>query len=274
MPPALQHPALAQSAKSFIQVPQRLLAAIEHILITIATLPYYRLYHFNTLDPIRKLAQLASTPSDSEKVHRALSSWRERKLRELQFTTISCTVLAAAVIGAFSWTTIADAYWLTHGFWHMSLILAILGILLSASEVTVLDLLGPLTLPPPSHAQALSTIDGMVDRYRPLLLSPTTSASGGQHYVPRRKMVFTWQAPVMFMSYSVCAFLGGLTILVCTPFIRHEREWGSGHNIAVMYLTAFVGGVTAFAFCSFWVYHYVDVGHDDCNHNANGGTGP
>lgn len=145
---------------------------------------------------------------------------------------LQCTVLAAAVIGAFSWTTIADAYWLTHGFWHMSLILSILGILLSASEVTVLDLLGPLTLPPtPSHAPALSNIDVVVDRYRPLLLSPTTSGSVAQHYVPRRKMVFTWQAPVMFMSYSVCAFLGGLTILVCTPFIRHEREWGSGHNV-------------------------------------------
>jgi hypothetical protein len=115
----------------------------------------------------------------------------------------------------------------------MSLILAILGILLSASEVTVLDLLGPLALPPPSHAQALSNIDGIVDRYRPLLMSPTTASTTAQHYVPRWKMVFTWQAPVMFMSYSVCAFLGGLTILVCTPFIRHEREWGSGHNVSI-----------------------------------------
>ena len=83
-------------------------------------------------------------------------------------------------------------------------------------------------------------------------------------------MVFTWQAPVMFMSYSVCAFLGGLTILVCSPFLRGDK-WGSGHNvriavdpvmscknlrgrllmgvqIAVMYLTAFAGGVTAFVF--------------------------
>lgn len=115
----------------------------------------------------------------------------------------------------------------------MSLILAILGILLSASEVTVLDLLGLLPLPPPSHAYALSSIDGIIDKYRPLLMSPTTAGTTAQHYVPRWKMVFTWQAPVMFMSYSVCAFLGGLTILVCTPFIRHEREWGSGHNVRI-----------------------------------------
>lgn len=34
------------------------------------------------------------------------------------------------------------------------------------------------------------------------------------------------------------------------------------NKIAVMYLTAFAGGLTAFVFCSYWVYHYVDLGLD------------
>jgi hypothetical protein len=134
----------------------------------------------------------------------------------------------------------------------MSLILAILGILLSASEVTVLDLLGPIRSPPQHGAAAM-------ERYRPLLLaavplpSPSsisplqktgtqataTTAGAAQSYVPRRKMVFIWQAPLMFMSYSVCAFLAGLTILVCSPFIRGEQEWGVGHNVRSSFLFLF-----------------------------------
>jgi hypothetical protein len=29
-----------------------------------------------------------------------------------------------------------------------------------------------------------------------------------------------------------------------------------------MYLTVFIGGLTAFVFCSYWVYHYVDLEDD------------
>ncbi|KAF1851255.1 uncharacterized protein K460DRAFT_382724 [Cucurbitaria berberidis CBS 394.84] len=224
--------------------------------VRIATLPYYRLYHFNTIDPLKNIATLASeSPPNAKTLQRAVSSWRSRKLGELQFITISCTVLAAAVIGAFSWTTIENAYWLTHAFWHSSLILAILCILLSASEITVLHLLGPLQSISQSFRDA-----NTVERYKPLLLSFGTDNI--PKYVPRKKMVVTWQGPLMFMSYSVCTFLAGLTILVCTPFIRHGRNWTTGHNIATMYLMVLAGGLTAFVFCSFWVYYYVDLGLD------------
>lgn len=90
------------------------------------------------------------------------------------------------------------------------------------------------------------------------------------------KMVFTWQCPMMFMAYSVCAFLAGLTILVCTPLIRREGAWNAGCNvrpllllllematkcaqIAVMYLTVSAIAGTMFVFCSYWVYYYVDL---------------
>ena len=137
---------------------------------------------------------------------------------------MKCTVLAAAVIGAFSWTTIEEAHWLTHGFWHASLILSILGILLSASQVTVLHLLGP--LPSPSKPVR---VQEAIDRYRPLLLSNVSDSRG--NFGPKKKMVFTWQCPMMFMAYSVCAFLAGLTILVCTPLIRKDGKWNAGCNV-------------------------------------------
>jgi hypothetical protein len=35
-------------------------------------------------------------------------------------------------------------------------------------------------------------------------------------------MLFIWQFPSMTMSYAWCTFLGGLTMYMSTPFIRHE----------------------------------------------------
>jgi hypothetical protein len=58
--------------------------------IRLATLPYYRLYHFNTVDPLEKIAILASRPSpDFRKLSRTVASWRARKLSELQFIIIA-----------------------------------------------------------------------------------------------------------------------------------------------------------------------------------------
>ena len=94
-------------------------------------------------------------------------------------------------------------------------------------------------------------------------------------------MIFTWQCPIMFLSYSVLFFLAGLTILVCTPLIM-GHSWDAGYSVsdvipiriipvqfalltrlevAMVYLatTAVAGGV--FMFCSFWIYHYVDLEH-------------
>lgn len=34
-------------------------------------------------------------------------------------------------------------------------------------------------------------------------------------------------------------------------------------QIAVVYLTVFAGAGTVFVFCSFWVYHYVDLEFDE-----------
>ncbi|KAF2450957.1 hypothetical protein P171DRAFT_427223 [Karstenula rhodostoma CBS 690.94] len=247
-----------QVLRTFQCIVKRIIHTLTTLLVHIATLPYYRLYQFNTRSPMRNIAKLASeTPPDDAKLLRALLSWRSRKISELQFTTVSCTVLAAAVIGAFSWTTVEEAHWLTHGMWHSSLILAVLGILLSASEVTVLYILGPteMTVKPYRSKPILQ-------RYHPLLLSRSNDST--QAFVLRRKMMFTWQGPLMFMSYSVCTFLGGLTVLVCTPLIRYKKgdRWISGHNVAVVYLVVLVLAGALFVFCSFWIYHYVSAGLD------------
>lgn len=65
----------------------------------------------------------------------------------------------------------------------------------------------------------------------------------------------------MLMSYSVCSFLAGLTILVCTPLLR-RTPWNTESNIAVTYLAVAVITSLIFLFCSFWVYRFVDLEHD------------
>jgi hypothetical protein len=51
---------------------------------------------------------------------------------------------------------------------------------------------------------------------------------GSQNYAIRWKMVFTWQAPMMLMAYSVIFFLAGLTVYVCTPLFNGEANTPGG----------------------------------------------
>lgn len=136
------------------------------------------------------------------------------------------------MIGSFSWTAIPNAYWVSLALWYCSLVLSILGILVAAQQIAVLTLLGE---------PKVSKASGDIRRYRPLLLAevgerefdvrPYSDGSNRGIWRPRWKMVFTWQCPVMFMSYSVCFFLAGLTLYICTPLIR-GAQWSEGVNVS------------------------------------------
>ena len=149
-----------------------------------------------------------------------------------------CAVLAGAVIGSFSWFSITDAFWLASACWYTSLFLSVLGILLSAQQMAVFQFLGD--VPHSDCRLARSTMN----RYRPLLIERAPSGGSGsntqtlnteiQRYRPKRSMVFTWQCPMMFMSYSVCLFLLGLTLVVITPLIRiRKRGWNDAVNVTL-----------------------------------------
>ena len=156
----------------------------------------------------------------------------------LRFIGYQSAVLAAAVIGTFSWNAVSDAYWLASAFWYCSLVLAILGLALAAQEVAVLDLIR-------TRQSAEQPITSKADmrRYLPLIL--TESRSGDREserristesndvgvWSPKWKMVFAWQCPIMFLSYSVCFYLAGLTNFVCTPLIRRE-SWNTNSKVS------------------------------------------
>ena len=151
--------------------------------------------------------------------------------------TFKCAILAAATIGAFSWNAIGDAYWLALAFWYTSLVLSVFGILLAAQQVSVLQILGP----PPKKADGDALEKTEIRRFLPLILTevpslgrinPISNDGSVGAWQPRWKMVFIWQCPTMFLSYSVVFFLSGLSIFVCTPLIRRD-QWSTASNVSV-----------------------------------------
>ena len=124
--------------------------------------------------------------------------------------------------------------------WFSSLTLSLIGILLSAQQVSALILLGDVPEDPQSPSASKT-----IQRYLPQLLlrserSSTWSSDMERHRVGvpvgswtlRWKSVFIWQCPMMFAGYSVLAYLVGLTILVSTPLIRRE-PWGPASNVSL-----------------------------------------
>lgn len=175
-----------------------------------------------------------------------------------------------------------DSYWLASAFWYCSLVLSILAILTSAQQIGVLDLLDSRqTDRKPASARL------RVRRYLPLMLTEVPPRNNGAGYDendigewrPRWKMVFTWQCSIMFLAYSVTFYLVGLTIFICTPLIRRDT-WSTGSNVstsrprqvsleeltnikvAVIFLVMSAVAGAIFIFCSFWIYHYIDLEDD------------
>ena len=130
-----------------------------------------------------------------------------------------------------------EAYWLASAFWYTSLVLSIFGIMLAAQQTSVLHLLGK---PAPSAVDVCLEKTNM-HRFLPLILTEKRRqdlrgmrslnlGEGNKQWRPRWKMVFIWQCPMMFTSYSVCSFLIGLTLFVCTPLIRADT-WNTACNV-------------------------------------------
>lgn len=108
--------------------------------------------------------------------------------------------------------------------------LAIIGIVTSAQQIAVLSILDNI----PLKVDSPVAIDS-IRRFLPILLteiqSPPieTEAELSINRIgiwrPKWKMIFLWQCPQMFMSYSVILFLAGLVVLVSTPLIE-RHPWG------------------------------------------------
>jgi len=202
------------------------------------------------------------------------------------------TLLAAAVIGCFSWTTPqngSEQHWLGPAAWYCSLILSLTAVLLSSSEAFIFsaiknappgspesssetDITRSGTMPDrliqelamivhcegrgvqPAGAVRMGTVSSCsipsvntgvptnhTERHRSDQqqqdLDPEEATRGSDHergadpirVTIRWNMVFTWQAPIMLVAYSVVAFFVGLVVYVCKPlYDGHEGEYLNG----------------------------------------------
>jgi hypothetical protein len=238
------------------------------------------------------IAKSVRNQDDDESISSRLRHWQERKLDEFKFVAAAVrnlyipplsalsffpgpqrnvenlfigrytdsayqgTLLAAAVIGCFSWPKPSTVFWLGPACWYSSLVLSLFSVLLSSSEAFVFT-----SIRKPSremewrkqlamvlYESAKDDVNlGMSDLSRGATptgtsaadreLQSTTSAmqvETGETPVRvsvRWNMVFTWQAPIMLMSYSVVFFLTGLTIYVLTP-LYDGREFDGDSRVS------------------------------------------
>jgi len=134
------------------------------------------------------------------------------------------------VIGCFSWGPIVDEYWLGPAFWYTILVLSILAILLSSSQAFLFNALKEPSVEDYQHYLPLivATLDNSPHVNEELTSPNESRLPMDTLFVPKWKMMFTWQCPMMFMAYSVISFLGGLTIYVCTPLFNGEFSTDRG----------------------------------------------
>ena len=123
--------------------------------------------------------------------------------------------------------------------------------MLAAQQVAVLQLLGKPHLTQQTNNGDYAPEKADVRRFLPLILREVTrpaelsSARRAEsaapwdsdivigEWRPRWKMMFVWQCPSMVLSYSVCFFLAGLTLFVCTPLIRGDT-WSSASDVRLL----------------------------------------
>ncbi|KAK8138124.1 hypothetical protein PG984_001504 [Apiospora sp. TS-2023a] len=245
------------------------------VLMHTLTLPYYRFFRQNTLLPIQAIAKAINVRRDEEEIHLMLARWRERKLYELHYIQIAGTLLSGAVIGCFSWTPRDKEHWLGPAAWYSCLILSLFAILLSSSEAFIFSNIrapaptltehGPVSSPLSVEVSMIIHIDRGGSRTeqeaegrRETVAATAPSLVPPARALVRWNMVFTWQAPIMLLSYSVVSFLVGVTVYVCTPLYTDNDSLG-GRAAAYFYLSWFAVAGAVFMWCSFWAYKFVDL---------------
>ncbi|KAI1468414.1 uncharacterized protein F4812DRAFT_471003 [Daldinia caldariorum] len=137
-----------------ITLTMRLRSILSHVAsllgrtaMNIVTLPYYRSFRLNTLQPILTIADSARIRNNDAEVAELLSSWKDRKQNELYSVLMAATLLSAAVVGCCSWEARQGEHWIVPAAWHSSLVLSFFAILLSGSESFVFASLAYKTRP-------------------------------------------------------------------------------------------------------------------------------
>ncbi|KAH7127100.1 hypothetical protein B0J11DRAFT_579515 [Dendryphion nanum] len=214
---------------------------MPHTLLTILTAPYRRTFRLYTWIPLKEL-RCATVARDQKLLVTLIGEWQDDKYAELQSVQVAASFCAAATLSTISWNKIQNPHWVAEALWFTSLVCAIWAVITSIQTKSILDdLPDRINLTSSMPASELKRTQRVILRYK--------KTPGIGHWI----MLFIWQFPSMMMSYAWCTYLSGLTVYVCTPFIR-ERQWTTKHNVAIVFLTVSGVGLITYGFLSIFVY--------------------
>ncbi|KAK3377077.1 hypothetical protein B0T24DRAFT_701216 [Lasiosphaeria ovina] len=210
-----------------------------------------KLYREVTLHPIQSIAASLENGDRPEAISSKLRLWRERKLAELHLVQVAGSLLAAAVIGSFSWTSQQEPHWIGPAAWLSSLVLAFSAVLLASSQMFIF------------RNAAATWDDAPRDGRRSALLAQelafVVTVGGHDHHARARRRSFGADADDGVFDLGV-RFIVGLVVYVAAPLHNEPELTGPGKGAIV-----FLGwrGVSGFIFmwCSYWGYEAVNYGN-------------
>jgi hypothetical protein len=121
----------------------------------------------------------------------------------------------ASVTSCLSWNCISNAHWSGPALWYASILLAVPVVLLGTQQLSV--------LPQKEDIGQLSTV-------QITLMKERLTEQACDEPRPSRFMLFVWQAPMMFLSYSVVLFLAGFGSIVFSP-LAQDQAWNDALKV-------------------------------------------
>ena len=120
-------------------------------------------------------------------------------------------IMFASMISGLSWNNVSTSHWSGAALWYAGIILALTSIVLGAQQTMIMP-------------EVVDTNTAQAFRRRLIVDENAKTA------MPRRSMLFVWQAPLMCLSYSIVCFLTGLTSVVVSPLGR-DPTWNDGAKV-------------------------------------------
>ncbi|KAF2109226.1 hypothetical protein BDV96DRAFT_604956 [Lophiotrema nucula] len=216
--------------------------AIVDVFVSVLTAPYRRTFKLYTWKPIREIRE-TSRKGDRKLLVQNIRDFKTGKYQELQSVQVAASFCTGVTLSTISWTRIPHPMWIPEALWYSSLICSIWAVITSIQAKSILD-----DLPSNDELKSPSLPESDLKRSQRAILRYKKRPGIG-HCM----MLFIWQFSSMTMSYAWCTFLSGLTLYVCTPFVRRD-PWSNRHNIAIAYLAVFGVGLITFCFSSAFVY--------------------
>ncbi|KAH7116099.1 hypothetical protein B0J11DRAFT_571835 [Dendryphion nanum] len=156
----------------------------------------------STYDPI----EILLNEQDGEERDRLTERWRDNRLSELSFVGVVAALLAGVLTSTGSWPNITtDAKpWGVRASWYSGIILSLFSILTAADQTVRLHRIS-------SHRDAYKQIRNLLAKS-----NGKRQKSESGRLKPNMTQIYTWQLPVMFLTFATIAMVVGMFLHVWT----------------------------------------------------------